>query len=710
MSKYKDNGGPDQAPGGIWAPTSEWQDVPEGVGLPPGCHYRIDPNTGLKQARRINFPSPDLSSGAFTKTPFANGAYVNSQFSSARSPAQEAEAFYFAAPGETSPFSLSPRPDPTWVSSGVNSASVAYDVFTPVPGAAPEPTPKPEPERTPEPETVTVLYAVGNNPATGKPFILTKRWWSQGGKATCSQYDEAWRFDHSIDGFRDLEGLSKIIVRASAEPNACLVWGRLRADAIIDTTRGKFEYSGLVWRLKRPSPAKDGKKARPPCFEDTSRRWLPIDIEGEDVRGDKLPPDLNLVDGDAVARWVRDKKLPPEFRGRQCFWQLTSSAGIKKEAKIRLFFWLDRAIYGDEATAWLKKVHGRVLDVAIYRVVQPIYIAKPIFEGMEDPVTRRAGMVEGDATVAVPEITIKRIDTSGEDPSDFEPLGGDLNTILAEWLKRVNENRLPRNDTFYFEVMRDLILNGLTEDRVEWAARTYFNKVYEKPDNPITFDELLATARSAWEGREDTRAYQRARQRREQAEHQEEKGGDRYNWITDLVSAAHLPELRRYRDDWFTWNGHQYQELSKDGFEAKLTRFLIDRGWSIDTKAFAVRKRTVLAFRYLDDQGDAPLWIEPRPALPVAECIVFRNAVVHVPSGTVEPVTPALFTLNAVSYDYDPKAPTPERWLAFLDQVFEGDQDAIGLLQEWFGYCMTADTSMQKALLLIGRRRGQGDH
>ena len=37
-------------------PTDAWQDVPDGAICPPGLHYQIDPNTGLRQARKPQAP------------------------------------------------------------------------------------------------------------------------------------------------------------------------------------------------------------------------------------------------------------------------------------------------------------------------------------------------------------------------------------------------------------------------------------------------------------------------------------------------------------------------------------------------------------------------------------------------------------------------------------------------------------------------------
>lgn len=48
---------------------------------------------------------------------------------------------------------------------------------------------------------------------------------------------------------------------------------------------------------------------------------------------------------------------------------------------------------------------------------------------------------------------------------------------------------------------------------------------------------------------------------------------------------------------------------------------------------------------------------------------------------------------------------TCQRWLQFLDEIFAGDQDAaekVQFLQEWFGYCLTADSSQHKFVWMVG--------
>jgi putative DNA primase/helicase len=121
---------------------------------------------------------------------------------------------------------------------------------------------------------------------------------------------------------------------------------------------------------------------------------------------------------------------------------------------------------------------------------------------------------------------------------------------------------------------------------------------------------------------------------------------------------------------------------------------------------------TIRALVHLDQQQDVPFWIrggggESRPD--PREMLVCRSGSLHIPTGRRIDATPDLFTYNALDFDYDPGAATPETWLSFLDELWPDDQASINLLQEWFGYCLTADTSQQKMLLLVGpRRSGKG--
>jgi phage/plasmid-associated DNA primase len=47
-----------------------------------------------------------------------------------------------------------------------------------------------------------------------------------------------------------------------------------------------------------------------------------------------------------------------------------------------------------------------------------------------------------------------------------------------------------------------------------------------------------------------------------------------------------------------------------------------------------------------------------------------------------------------LAYPFDPAARCP-LWESVLARVLEEDEHRIKLLQEWFGYCLVADTSQQ---------------
>ncbi len=115
------------------------------------------------------------------------------------------------------------------------------------------------------------------------------------------------------------------------------------------------------------------------------------------------------------------------------------------------------------------------------------------------------------------------------------------------------------------------------------------------------------------------------------------------------------------------------------------------------------------------DQGLAEgIESQPIPAWAALEVLPARNALVHLPSllagasCTCSP-TPQFFNAFALDYDFDPAAPLPQQWLAFLDQVWGCDAESISCLQEWFGYLLTPDTRQQKILMMVGpKRSGRG--
>lgn len=62
---------------------------------------------------------------------------------------------------------------------------------------------------------------------------------------------------------------------------------------------------------------------------------------------------------------------------------------------------------------------------------------------------------------------------------------------------------------------------------------------------------------------------------------------------------------------------------------------------------------------------------------------------------------PGYYSAIQLPFEYDPNADCL-RFKKFLDEVFEGDIERIRKAIEWLGYCVTAETKAQKALLIFG--------
>src|SRR5262249_34236655 len=65
------------------------------------------------------------------------------------------------------------------------------------------------------------------------------------------------------------------------------------------------------------------------------------------------------------------------------------------------------------------------------------------------------------------------------------------------------------------------------------------------------------------------------------------------------------------------------------------------------------------------------------------------------------PASPDWFSTVRLRYSFDPSAKCPQ-FDGFLQEMFEADEERIRIVQQWFGYCLTSDTSQEKFLMLEG--------
>ncbi|MGD9720102.1 MAG: phage/plasmid primase, P4 family [Pirellulales bacterium] len=183
--------------------------------------------------------------------------------------------------------------------------------------------------------------------------------------------------------------------------------------------------------------------------------------------------------------------------------------------------------------------------------------------------------------------------------------------------------------------------------------------------------------------------------------------------------------LHSYAGMLMAWQHNRYIELEDNSVNKQLQSWLHDslryvfnrQSGELDLAPYDSNPSTVnaalesiRAFAHLPVTVTSPSWLEATDERPPAiEILPCRTSLVHLPTMRQLPPTPQFFSVSALDFDLDPRAPEPMAWHGFLHQLFDGDLESLELLQEWFGYCLTGDTSQQKMMLIVGpRRSGKG--
>lgn len=192
------------------------------------------------------------------------------------------------------------------------------------------------------------------------------------------------------------------------------------------------------------------------------------------------------------------------------------------------------------------------------------------------------------------------------------------------------------------------------------------------------------------------------------------------------VVMLELPNLRFWRGEFYRYSGQCYQRLPPDEVGTIMTESIkrefdrinqieLEKWQPTEKKPEPPRPQKVTRSLVGDVQqaleslcqihhvSKLDCWLDGTPGSFVA----VTNGIVDIEraaSGQPNCLlahSPDWFSLVVLPYAFDSAATCP-KWLAFLGKNLEGDTERIAILQEWFGYCLTADTSFQKFLLMIG--------
>jgi len=181
--------------------------------------------------------------------------------------------------------------------------------------------------------------------------------------------------------------------------------------------------------------------------------------------------------------------------------------------------------------------------------------------------------------------------------------------------------------------------------------------------------------------------------------------------------------LRHWRGGWWRWRtSHwaevEHREVRRDAYRfTEKAHFLkpekdgtfTERPWSPNRHKIADLLEAVQAVTHLSEAVQPPAWVNDADGPPPGEIVAVSNGLLHVRTRTLHPHDPRYFNQVAVPFDYQFDAPAPERWLAFLGQLWPDDPDSIAALQEFFGYVVSGRSDLHKIMLLVGpTRAGKG--
>lgn len=105
---------------------------------------------------------------------------------------------------------------------------------------------------------------------------------------------------------------------------------------------------------------------------------------------------------------------------------------------------------------------------------------------------------------------------------------------------------------------------------------------------------------------------------------------------------------------------------------------------------------------------------EPTELEETGRWVACANGLLEINSRQMRPWTPEFFGARKLPYAYKTwdaaeRARVLRPWVDFLESLWERGAPEIDLLQEWFGYVIAGDVSLQKMLMLIGPpRSGKG--
>lgn len=169
--------------------------------------------------------------------------------------------------------------------------------------------------------------------------------------------------------------------------------------------------------------------------------------------------------------------------------------------------------------------------------------------------------------------------------------------------------------------------------------------------------------------------------------------GDYYKWEGIVYRKADQEEIR---GDWYAFFTDKQVKV-QTGKDVKIQTLRPDRKFCADLHDAASAHCSVR----IEDGIHEPFLIKARAPMDLARAVVFQNGILYINDDRLAPLNPDVFLTSTLPYEYHPDIDCP-LWTWFVSDIFNGDQECIALLQEWFGYNLIASNHMQSMMFLFG--------
>jgi hypothetical protein len=184
-------------------------------------------------------------------------------------------------------------------------------------------------------------------------------------------------FDLENVEFQSFDDMATILTWLEGEPHRCLIRGEAIAPGPAQHRLLRDQVDGRRATIK---PVADGL------------HWVMLDV-------DKAPAPAGLADTNEARLAYLLSYLPPVFHDVTTYYQWSSSAGLDgwKVLSAHFYFWCDERQLCSNLHRRADKGDWRnIVDPAPFTPNQVHYTAAPIFEGRENPVGQRSGILKGE--------------------------------------------------------------------------------------------------------------------------------------------------------------------------------------------------------------------------------------------------------------------------------------------------------------------------